>query len=199
MMNTTAILLQQHEDASASLDATQAISELQLDLSNALALASQLETQKAKLTQELNDANAFNEAALKRKAEWKDAWKKERETVLNHEKQVKREEQEWRAKLDERQKELQELERKHQMNSERTDGGRAVHVELLKEIQTEHASKVEKLAEEASKWREQYYASKKNYEELQAQNHALQSQKEREVEISESFQKEGQLLLSSLL
>ena len=40
--------------------------------------------------------------------------------------------------------------------------------DLVKEIQTEHADTSERLMNEAAKWREQCFGSRKNYGELQA-------------------------------
>ena len=139
----TAAILQQHEDASVRLDVAETISELQTDLRNTIALCSSIKSENADLKQQLRDANAFSAANLQRHAEWKEARKKEQESILKREKKLEREEAKLKVKLNERR---EEVERKQVLNIEAADGG--VRLDHLKDIQAELASKTERLAQE---------------------------------------------------
>ena len=153
LTNTTStadILRLQTED----LDATQKITELQIDLQNTIALANDIKAENVDLKKQLDSANAFSKANIQRHSDWKEAWKKEREVVSKREKQLEQDEIKWKARLEDSRNELKELERKKLLlNSEFYidgvgGGGRSVGLDLLKDVHAEHDSKVQRLTEE---------------------------------------------------
>ncbi|KAL7431057.1 hypothetical protein ACHAXH_001426, partial [Discostella pseudostelligera] len=136
------------------LEATETVTELQIELRDANGLVNEIKSENEELRQHLESANAFSKANQQRHAEWKAAWKVEREVLLLREKQLEKDEAEWKAKLDDLRKESGELERRKFMNN--IEGAKvhgSVGLELLKDLETEHASKTEALINEASKWR----------------------------------------------
>lgn len=183
----TAAILRHHEDAAAELDAAEKINELRVELDNAVKLCSSIKAENASLKQALSDANAFSAGNLQRHAEWKEAWKKERDHASKREQDL----QKLKAKLEAQKKELDARERKAP-RSDLIDEGRGgvCAIDRLNDIQAEHAQKAEALEQEASKWREQSYESRRNYQELLARNAEMKSQTERQKDIAESLQTE---------
>lgn len=148
-LSDTAAILQHHEDISTDLEATQTITELQIDLQNTIAFANEIKLENVDLKKQLESANSFSKANLQRHAVWKEAWKKEREIVSKRENQLERNEATWKAKLEQQRKEWDELERRKILNSEGKVGGGS-GLDVLKEIQVEYTSKTERLANEVS-------------------------------------------------
>ena len=153
LTNTTStadILRLQTED----LDATQTITELQIDLQNTIALANDIRAENVDLKKQLDSANAFSKANIQRHSDWKEAWKKEREVVSKREKQLEQDETKWKARLEDSRNELKELERKKLLLKSECPvdgvggGGRSVGLDLLKDVHAEHDSKVQRLTEE---------------------------------------------------
>ena len=187
-MNTAAIL-RRHEDSASSLEAERIIAELQIDLQNTITLSAGLKRENADLKKQLLDDNAFSNANLQRHQNWKEAWKKERETILARERQFETKCKVEEKRIADRRKEIQEK----KLALDGSVGG-GVHQDVLKDLKTEHASKIDSLNQEANKWREQLYESRKSSEELQARNAELTSQIKREKEISDTLEKEISLL-----
>ena len=159
---------QQHTDElSTSLDAAQTITELQIDLQQTIVLANEMKDENAQLKKQLNDANSFTKANLQRHVEWKEAWKKERECLAHRETLLEQDEAKWIIKLEEGRRELKELERKIDSSSNDSSGG---ITNLWKDIQAEHDSKMTRLTEEVSKWRDQFYDCRKSFEGIQAKH-----------------------------
>ena len=150
-MTTTAILTNTTSSAdilrlqTEDLDATQTITELQIDLQNTIALANDIKAENVNLKKQLDSANAFSIANLQRHSDWKEAWKKEREVVSKREKQLEQDEIKWKARLEDSRNELKELERKKLLLN---NGGHSVGLDLLKDVHAEHDSKVQRLTEE---------------------------------------------------
>lgn len=139
--------------SSAELEATETITELQIELQHVNGLVNEIKSENEELRQQLESANAFSKANQQRHAEWKAAWKVEREVLLLREKQLEKDEAKWRAKLDGLRKESDELERRKFMNNIEVEGAKVhggVGLELLKDIESEHASKTEALINEVS-------------------------------------------------
>jgi len=151
----TATIIQQLEDASTTIMADETITELQIELKSAVALASEIKSENDDLKRQLELANAFSNANLQRHAEWKEVWKKEREALSMREKQLEREEAKWKARLEDRRKEMDEMDMK-MINSNYVGVGGAGLSDLVKEIQVEHAKKTEGLINEVRKrdWRD---------------------------------------------
>ena len=183
-------LVQQLEDASSKLDASEIITELQLELRSACAVASEVKKENEILQQKLEEAVTFSNAHLKRHAEWKEVWKKERELLSMRERQVEKDEAKCKSLMeDERRRE--ELESKTINNNTNSNNSGALGVaDLIKEIQTEHADKFESLINEAVKWKEQCFGTRKKYSELEARYEELQGRYDREREMTESFEKD---------
>ena len=76
-------LVQHLEDASSQLDASEI---------SACAVASEVKKENEILQQKLEEAVTFSNAHLKRHAEWKEVWKKERELLSMRERQVEKDE-----------------------------------------------------------------------------------------------------------
>ena len=108
----TAAMIHELDDVSTQRDAAEIIAELQLELKNACAIASETKSENEDLKRKLEAAVAFSNSNLQRQAEWKEVWKKEREVVSMRERQLERDEDMWKAKMEERRKELDELELK---------------------------------------------------------------------------------------
>jgi len=170
--------------ASATLDTTQIISELQFELQNSVALCASLKSECKSQKQQLLDANAFSTANLKRHAAWKEVWKKERDNMLKREKEVER----MKVKLLEDRKELEGSKRKHMLDSALVDS--SIRLDHLQDVQAEQARKTERLTQEANKWREQYYDSRKKYEELNEQHIHLKSQIDQDKDVAGALEKE---------
>ena len=145
-LSETATIVQQHEDASGSLESIQVQMELQIELQNAIALCSSIKSENTDLKQQLSDANAFSAANLQRHSKWKESWKKERELVLQREKNLARDEAKWKINLEERRNELDELERKQMLNSV----GSGTQLGLLKDMESDYASKTNRLGRDVS-------------------------------------------------
>jgi DNA repair exonuclease SbcCD ATPase subunit len=146
----TATIIQQLEDASTTIMTDETITELQIELKSAVALASEIKSENDDLKRQLESANAFSNANLQRHAEWKEVWKKEREAVSMREKQLEREEAKWKAKLEDRRKEMDEMDMKIMLSKDAGVGGAGL-LDLVKEIQAEHAKKTERLINEVRK------------------------------------------------
>lgn len=186
------LLQQQHhhtDELSTSLDAAQTITELQIDLQQTIALANEMKDENAQLKKQLNDANSFTKANLQRHVEWKEAWKKERECLAHRETQLEQDEAKWRIKLEEGRREFKEMERKKLLDSSSNDSSGGI-TNLWKDIQAEHDSKMTRLTEEVSKWRDQFYDCRKSFEGIQAKHDECQAQISREKDIANSIQKE---------
>jgi hypothetical protein len=147
----TPTIIQQLEDASSRLVLDETITELQIEMKSAVALAGEIKSENDDMKRQLESANAFSNANLQRHAEWKEVWKKEREVVLMREKQLERDEAKWKTKLEERRKEMDEMDKKKMNSNGAGVGGGAGFLDLVNEIQVEHANKTEKLTNEVSK------------------------------------------------
>jgi len=146
----TPTIIQQLEDISSRLVLDETITELQIEVKSAVALAREIKSENDDLKRQLESANAFSNANLQRHVEWKEVWKKEREVALMREKHLERDEAKWKTKLEERRKEMDEMDKKR-MNSTGAGLGGGTLVNLVNEIQIEHANKTEKLTNEVSK------------------------------------------------
>ena len=106
------------------------------------------------------------------------------------ERQVEKDEAKCKSLMeDERRRE--ELESKTINNNTNSNNSGALGVaDLIKEIQTEHADKFESLINEAVKWKEQCFGTRKKYSELEARYEELQGRYDREREMTESFEKD---------
>ena len=131
------------DTATATLDATHQISELELELKNSDALCASLNSELDSLKQQLRDANAFNAANLKRHAEWKAIWKKERDAVSKRENEVER----MKERLVEERKELEKC------KTEQVFGSALVKSSVCRDPQqdAERAHKTEKSTQEVTR------------------------------------------------
>ena len=147
----TPTIIQQLVDASSRLVLDETITELQIEMKSGVALAGEIKSENDDMKRQLESANAFSNANLQRHAEWKEVWKKEREVVLMREKQLERDEAKWKTKLEEWKKEMDEMDRKRMNSNGAGVGGGAGLLDVVNEIQVEHANKTEKLTNEVSK------------------------------------------------
>ena len=71
--------------------------------------------------------------------------------ILKKERELEREEATWKVRLEERKKELEEMEKKWILNREEVCSvGGVIKLEILKEMEVEHNSKIDKLTQEVS-------------------------------------------------
>lgn len=128
-------------DNTTNVETTQAITELQIELQNSLALAKDYKEENLDLKKQLASANAFSNTNLQRHAEWKEVWRQEKDALVEREKRLEIDEASMKCRLGEGRREMKEM--KLSMLNTTNGGGLDVN-----DIQSEHASKVEKLTEE---------------------------------------------------
>jgi rRNA maturation endonuclease Nob1 len=177
------------DDATSNIMFNDAMIELQIELKGAVALATELKSENDDLKRQLESHIAFSNANLQRHAEWKDVWKKEREVVSMREKQLEMDESKWKMKLEERRKEMAEIDRKLNDSGVVLAGGAGL-LDLMKEIQIEYQNKIERLMNEASSWREECHGCRKSFGELEARHEEMKCRFDRERYAAESFEKE---------
>ena len=78
----TPTIIQQLEDASSRLVLDETITELQIEMKSAVALAGEIKSENDDMKRQLESANAFSNANLQRHAEWKEVWKKDQEVRI---------------------------------------------------------------------------------------------------------------------
>jgi hypothetical protein len=178
------------DDATSNIMFDDSMIELQIELKGAVALATELKSENDDLKRQLESRIAFSNANLQRHAEWKDVWKKEREVVSMREKQLEMDEAKWKMKLDERRKEMAEIDRTMNGNGVVELAGGAGLMDLMREIQIEHQNKIERLINETNSWREECHGCRKSYGQLEARHEELKERFDRERCAGESFEKE---------
>ena len=197
ILTETSTSSQLFDNATSKIMCDDTMIELQIELKGAVALATELKSENDDLQRQLESHIAFSNANLQRHAEWKNVWKKEREVVSMREKQLEMDEANWKVKLEERRKEMAEIDRKMNDNGVKLPGGAGL-LDLMKNIQIEHQNKIERLINEARSWREECYGCRKSYGELEARHEELQGRFDRERYAAESFEKEIASLQQSL-
>lgn len=115
-------------------------------LHSAVQLATELKRENETLKRELQDARAFSKESQRRNSEWRESWKKELDVVSKREKELQREEAKWKHTLDERKMELEAMERKYDLLSEKEMTG--FTSDLVKQFEGEYAPKINRLTEE---------------------------------------------------
>ena len=137
----TSLLATDNTTNNANLDTIQTITELQIELQNSRALANEYKQDNTELKRQLDSANAFSNANLKRLANTREVWRQEKDALAKREKQLEQDEARMRCRLEEGRRELKEM----KLSVLNTTNGGGLDVN---DIQSEHASKVEKLIEE---------------------------------------------------
>jgi len=128
-------------DNTTNVETAQAITTLQIELQNSIALANDYKQDNTELKRQLDSANAFSSANLQRHAMWKEVWRQEKDALAKREKQLEQDEKALNCRLEEGRRELKEM----KLSVLNTSNGGGLDVN---DIQSEHASKVEKLTEE---------------------------------------------------
>lgn len=134
------------EDEAAATTMRAAL-DLEEQLHCAVQLASELKQENDTLKRHLEDARSFSKESQQRNSEWREKWKKELDVVSKREKELAREEAKWKQRLDERKLELEAVERKYHMMSEKE--GTSSTSDLIKQFESEYAVKLNRLTEEA--------------------------------------------------
>ena len=145
---TNEILLQ-NEQATQHLDLAETITTLQHQLQTSLQLASQFKSENVVLQSQLQDAQQLHAAMSSRYNEWREAWKKDLEGVVQREQTLEREKEKWNARLNDKRVELEELERKCWRDGD--SGSGCVDVPMgssMKEMENNYAIKIQKLTQE---------------------------------------------------
>ena len=95
-------------DNTTNVETAQAITELQIELQNSLALTNDYKEENIRLKKELASANAFSNANLQRHAEWKEVWRQEKDALAKREQQLEIDEASTKCRLEEGRRELKE-------------------------------------------------------------------------------------------
>jgi len=183
-MATLSTIIQEHEQEFASLELSETIHELQTQLQVALEVASGLKEENCVLKTSLEDCRASNASQQRRNEEWRNAWKKEVDTVAKREKKLLHDENAWDVKLAEKRNQLDELE---SQLVKKKDEIRSTH-ESNAQGDNNHSQsiKIEHLEKEIDKWRKQFFEAQKMSEEIQQ----MESKYLREAEMAKVLRKE---------
>ena len=120
--------------------------DLEQQLQSAVKLATDYKQENATLKRDLDDARNFSLSNNKRNAEWRESWEKSLHFVEMREKELEREELKWKQRLEERKLELEAMERKFNSLADKDVTG--LTADLFKQLENEHTSKMNRLAEE---------------------------------------------------
>lgn len=120
--------------------------DLEQQLESAVKLATDYKQENATLKRDLDDARNFSLSNNKRNAEWRESWEKSLHFVEMREKELEREELKWKQRLEERKLELEAMERKFNSLADKDVTG--LTADLFKQLENEHTSKMNRLAEE---------------------------------------------------
>ena len=120
--------------------------DLEQQLESAVKLATDYKQENATLKRDLDDARNFSLSNNKRNAEWRESWEKSLHFVQMREKELEREELKWKQRLEERKLELEAMERKFNSLADKDVTG--LTADLFKQLENEHTSKMNRLAEE---------------------------------------------------
>lgn len=120
--------------------------DLEQQLESAVKLATDYKQENATLKRHLDDARNFSLSNNKRNAEWRESWEKSLHFVEMREKELEREELKWKQRLEERKLELEAMERKFNSLADKDVTG--LTADLFKQLENEHTSKMNRLAEE---------------------------------------------------
>lgn len=172
------------DDTSTEIGATL---DLEQQLQSAVKLATDLKQENATLTRDLKDAREFSRSTAERNAEMRECRKKELELVEKREKKLVLEESKWKQRLEERKHELEELERKYENILDRNVS--SGHSEAMKQLENDYSSKLSRLEEETTKWRQSYYEARQDSEQLKAKCDECMNQVQLEQATSDSLQK----------
>ncbi|KAL7519953.1 hypothetical protein ACHAWX_004711 [Stephanocyclus meneghinianus] len=172
------------DEASTTIEAALDMEE---QLHSAVQLATELKQENETLKRELQDARAFSKESQRRNSEWRESWKKEFDVVSKREKELQREEAKWKHTLDERKMELEAMERKYNLLSEKEMTG--FTSDLVKQFEGEYAPKINRLTEEVTKWRESYYEAYQLSQQFQAKFDECTAQLHRERETYDALQR----------
>lgn len=164
-MATLSTIIHEHEQEYASLELRETIHELQTQLQTALDVASGLKESNCVLKSSLEDCRASNAAQRRRYEEWRNAWKKEVDSVAKREKKLMHDEKAWDAKLAEKRLQLDEIE---SQLAKKKDETRSTHeFNAQGSINQNHGIKIEHLEKEVDKWRKQFFEAQKLSEKVQ--------------------------------
>eukprot|EP00804_Cyclotella_cryptica_P026550 CCRYP_015397-RB/>CCRYP_015397-RB protein AED:0.04 eAED:0.04 QI:1097/1/1/1/0.75/0.8/5/65/564 len=159
--------------------------DLEEQLQSAVQLATELKQENDALKRELEDARSFSKESQRRNSEWRESWKKELDVISKREKELEREEAKWKRRLDDRKLELEDMERKYNLLSEQ-------EVSTLDQVQlskSEYASKLNRLKDEATKWRQSYYEARQSSQQFQAKLDDCTAQVQQERETCDTLQR----------
>lgn len=165
-MATLSEIIREHQEDYASLELSETIHQLQIQLQAAIDVASGLKEENSVLTSSLEDCRASNAAYQRRSEEWRETWKKEVDAVTKREKQLLLDENAWDKKLQEKRALLDEIE--SQLMEKKAEAKR-IYDFNDEGASTNHDIKIEQLEKEVDKWRQLFYEAEKmsNKEEME--------------------------------
>ena len=184
-MATLSAIIHEHEKEYASLELSETIHELQTQLQAALDVASGLKEENGFLRSSVEDCRASNAAQQRRSEEWRNAWKKEVDSVAKREKQLLQDENAWNAKLAEKRTLLDEIESQLARKKEETRSSHAFNAQGGNN-QNCHNIKAEHLEKEVDKWRKQFFEAQKMSNKIEEMEFKYQ----KEVEMTKVLRKE---------
>lgn len=161
---------------------------LEEQLQAAVNLANSLKEENASLSRELKDARELSLKSQERQRETRESWKKELAIVEKREQELRREETQWKNRLEERTSEIDALERKYSALADKALP-EPHQTDVIKRIEHEYNSKLNCLENEVSKWRDSYYNTRQCYEQQKAKSDESLKQIENEREARDALQK----------
>lgn len=174
-------------DKTAAIEMETAL-DLEQQLQSAVKLATRLKEENATLQRDLDDTKQFAIASTERNSEMRDCWKKQIEVVEKREKELEREQAKWRQRLEERKAEIDKLERQYEALAEKVQIV-PTNENVIKQLENEHRSKMLRMEEETSKWRDAYYDARQASEQLKAKCEDCIGRVEREKETNDALRK----------
>jgi chromosome segregation ATPase len=150
--------------------------DMEEQLQSAVKLATQYKEENGTLLRELEQAREFSRTTTERNKEMRECWKKELQVVEKREKELERLESQHKQRLETRKAELEALERQYQVLADKSVPCNTGVVEL----ENEYNTKVSRLEEEVTKFRDSYYESRQTSEQLKAKCERATAEVDRE-------------------
>ena len=180
-----------------SLEATQEIAGLRLDLKQANALVTAGSEDNERLKKNLAEKNAFIQAQSRSHGDFRQTWKRQQELFQDEKRAFSCEQESWTRRLENIKTEVASLEAKRAVTRGPNDNSATSN--LLEGMQEEFTKRFESLKAESESWRQRYFECQKKHEGIQAENNAIKEDKAREKETADAYRAEISKLQHSLV
>ena len=178
-----------------SLEATQEIAGLRLDLKQANALVTAGSEDNERLKKNLAEKNAFIQAQSRSHGDFRQTWKRQQELFQDEKRAFSCEQESWTRRLENIKKEVASL----ASRATRGPNDNSATSNLLEGMQEEFTKRFESLKAESESWRQRYFECQKKHEGIQAENNAIKEDKAREKETADAYRAEISKLQHSLV